>query len=130
MGRTRPDPNPSLDRRPRRPDRRPKTGAGRAMSATIHRPANDDPESAGSRRLSELLRLGSAFRSACLQGRLRLGLTTVSEARHVPVLEDAHRALIEVQHAFQNRDTGHPLEYGVIDGTFVPDRFLEVHSTA
>ena len=73
--------------------------------------------------------LGSAFRSACLQARLRLGLTTVSEARRVPVLEDVHRPLIAVQHAFQNRDTGHPLEYGVIDGTSVPDRFLEVHAT-
>jgi len=74
--------------------------------------------------------LGSAFRNACLQARLRLGLITVVEARQISVLEDVHRPLIEVQYAFQNRDTGHPLEYGVIDGTGVPDRFLDVHSTA
>jgi len=73
--------------------------------------------------------LGSAFRNACLQARLRLGLTTVEEARRISVLEDVHGPLIAVQQAFQNCDTGHPLEYGVIDGTAVPDRFLEVHAT-
>ena len=73
--------------------------------------------------------LGSAFRNACLQGRLRLGLTSIEEARSSHVLEDAQGPLIKVQHAFQNRDTGHPLEYGAIDGTPVPNRFLEIHST-
>src|SRR5215208_4436473 len=53
--------------------------------------------------------------------RLRLGLTTVPEAHRVSVFGGrAPRPLTEVQQAFQNRDTGHPLEYGVIDGTAVP----------
>jgi len=73
--------------------------------------------------------LGSAFRNACLQARLRLGLTTTEEARRIAVLEDVHGQLIAVQQAFQHCDTGHALEYGVIDGTAVPDRFLDVHST-
>jgi hypothetical protein len=35
--------------------------------------------------------LGSAFRNACLQARLGLGLTTVEEARQVSLLADEHR---------------------------------------
>jgi hypothetical protein len=86
----------------------------------------DDQVLIGDKKVDQI---GSAFRVACLEARLRLGHISVTEARNVSVLADVHKSLIEVQHAYQNRDNGHPLEYGAIDGRPVPDRFLEVYST-
>jgi hypothetical protein len=104
----------------------PRPGSRRSASLLAWHPGRDELYRLGD---SHALLDGRAFRNACLQARLRLGLTTVAEARRVSVLADVHGPLIAVQQAFQNCDTGHPLEYGVIDGTAVPDRFLEVHST-
>lgn len=78
----------------------------------------------------EIDRVSYAFRCAVLKGRLRLGQTTVEAERRVPTLKQPFMDLIRVQHAFANLDSDDPLAYGVLCGLPVPDRFIEVHSTA
>ena len=75
-------------------------------------------------------RLSYEFRCAVVKGRLLLGATNVEKQRTVPVLEQPFMPLVEVQHAFANLGYDDPLAYGVIDGTPVPDRFVEIFAVA
>lgn len=86
----------------------------------------DDSEHPGEKLID---RVSYAFRCAVLRGRLALGLTDPERERTVATLEQPFMPLVEVQHAFANVDSDDPLAYGVIDGTRVPDRFVETHTT-
>jgi hypothetical protein len=71
-----------------------------------------------------------AYRRAVVRGRLRLGAATLEQQRTVAVLDQPFMELVSVQHAFANLDSDDPLAYGVIDGTPVPDRFVETRAAA
>lgn len=75
-------------------------------------------------------RLAYAFRRAVVRGRLALGATTLEGERSVAVLKQPFMDLVEVQHAFANLDSDDPLAYGIIDGSPVPDRFIETRAAA
>jgi len=86
----------------------------------------DDREILGEKLID---RVSYEFRCAVLRGRLALGLTDVERETTVPTLKQPFMPLVEVQHAFANIDGDDPLAYGVIDGTPVPDRFIEIFET-
>jgi hypothetical protein len=75
-------------------------------------------------------RLAYDFRCAVVRARLALGLTNPEKERAVATLEQPFMPLVAVQHAFANADSDDPLAYGVINGAPIPDRFIELHSTA
>lgn len=77
----------------------------------------------------EIDRIAYGYRCAVLRARLRLGLTSEAVERTIPTLEQPFMALVSTQHAFVNADIDDPLAYGAIDGSRVPDRFVEVVST-
>lgn len=87
----------------------------------------DDAEYSGEKLVD---RVSYEFRCAVLRGRLALGLTDAEREKTVATLQQPFMPLVDVQHAFANADSDDPLAYGVIDGTPVPDRFIEAHPTA
>jgi hypothetical protein len=71
-------------------------------------------------------RLAYGFRCAVVRAELALGLTSLEEQLRLPVLEQAFRPLVVVQHAYANLAEDDPLAYGALDGRPVPARFIEV----
>lgn len=83
----------------------------------------DQAEYSGEKNID---RIAYAFRRAVLRGRVAFGLSDDARELLVPTLKQPFMPLVEVQHAFANVDCPDPLAYGIVDGRFVPDRFLEV----
>ncbi|WP_237152474.1 hypothetical protein [Oryzibacter oryziterrae] len=78
----------------------------------------------------EIDKVSYAFRCAVVKARIALGVSTVEAERRIPTLQQPFMPLVSLQHAFLNKDIADPLAYGAICGTPVPDRFIEVTSTA
>ena len=77
----------------------------------------------------EIDRLAYSYRCAVVRARLRLQATTEAIEQRVPAMEQPYMALVRAQHAFLNADIDDPLAYGGIDGSLIPDRFVEVVAT-
>jgi len=73
-------------------------------------------------------RIAYSYRCAVVRARLRLGLTTHARELEIPTLEQPFMDLVSTQHAFLNADIDDPLAYGAVDGSPVPDRFVEIVS--
>jgi hypothetical protein len=77
----------------------------------------------------EIDRIAYSFRCAVIQARLALGLTSIEEERAIPTMQQPFAPLVTIQHAFMNVESDDPLCYGAIDGRFVPDHLIEIHSS-
>ncbi len=74
----------------------------------------------------EVDRVAYGFRCGVVRARLALGLTTIEAERKVATLDQPFRPLVLVQHAFMNMDSDDPMAYGAINGSPIPDRFVEI----
>lgn len=78
----------------------------------------------------EVDRVAYAFRCGVIRARLALGLTTIEAERKVATLDQPFRPLVLVQHAFMNMDSDDPLAYGAINGSPIPNQFIEIIDTS